>query len=766
MEVKVDKKGTLSYASLDEEGKITMPDYVKNVSALFFNNEDIVEFYAPYSLGEVQDFAFNNCTNLKKIEFSNVDSIGNQTFRNCYSLESFKVDSLNYLGAEAFSLCGNLREVEINQGNIRNIERSTFGSCKSLKKVKLPDSIESIGGLAFYGCENLEKIKLPKSLRIINLNAFSKCSNLSEITFPANLISIEENAFRECKNLRKVKFPNSIKKLGRNCFSDCLRLESIELPESLEKIDVGCFNRCYSLNKITINNYSNLFARGIILKDYEYFLDLKTDQIIMCMDSDLSSSRYKKLNYAECESEFVLSNRGSAIIVSAMFNEEELEKKEIRQIGYLLEKITMGGINKNNYKRVAKSLYNSKEFVHLINNIKFSSDGYGDAETIIYDIFKFSYSLGAFSDNQIERQKACEFIKNVFDKGLLKVNNCHGHFESLKFREYNKELADFILDKKNFIELVNLERNENGFISRIINNFEKIKEFGRSNRGDQHYRKVTVDMCKEFCSKIKFDNVSDMNADIADEIGKYSRNQESFDDAVNIREEYLKIKKEGKIKDHIVDEEIKEKDIFMQIEEEKENIINNTKDALDVLNELANKKFTYELLSKYDAVNFVLGKYCSCCSHIEGVGYGIMRASILHPTCQNIVIRDDKGQIISKSTLYINKDEGYGLLNNIELNNNIDNKDKTLIYKKYVAAINEFVRIYNNKNKSRPINQINVGMNFNDLRREIEQNNEKVDILFKGIDFSKYGKTGQSYSGDWQNEQYVFWKKGGNKNGR
>ena len=143
-----------------------------------------------------------------------------------------------------------------------------------------------------------------------------------------------------------------------------------------------------------------------------------------------------------------------------------------------------------------------------------------------------------------------------------------------------------------------------------------------------------------------------------------------------------------------------------------------------------------------------------------------MKAGILHPTCQNIVIRDEKGQIISKSTLYINKDEGYGLLNNIEINNNIESEDKMLIYKKYVDVINEFVTVYNKKNKTRPINQINIGMNFNDLRREIEKNNEKVDILLKGIDFSKYGKTGQSYSGDWQNEQYVFWKKGGNKNGR
>ena len=58
------------------------------------------------------------------------------------------------------------------------------------------------------------------------------------------------------------------------------------------------------------------------------------------------------------------------------------------------------------------------------------------------------------------------------------------------------------------------------------------------------------------------------------------------------------------------------------------------------LNEVANDKFTYEFLSKYDPRNFTLGKYCSCCAHLEGVGYGIMRASILHPDCQNLVIKN------------------------------------------------------------------------------------------------------------------------------
>ena len=100
--------------------------------------------------------------------------------------------------------------------------------------------------------------------------------------------------------------------------------------------------------------------------------------------------------------------------------------------------------------------------------------------------------------------------------------------------------------------------------------------------------------------------------------------------------------------------------------------ISDTKDILKILNDLASKKFTYEFLSKQDALNYVLGKYCSCCSHLEGVGYSVMRASILHPDCQNLIIRNDKGQVVAKSTLYINRKERYGVFNNIEINELID----------------------------------------------------------------------------------------------
>ena len=217
-----------------------------------------------------------------------------------------------------------------------------------------------------------------------------------------------------------------------------------------------------------------------------------------------------------------------------------------------------------------------------------------------------------------------------------------------------------------------------------------------------------------------------------------------------VRNKYIGLKKSGMVEDHILGEEL-----FEEIDEERKGILESAEACLEDLFDVIDNKFTYEFLSKYDALNFVLGKYCSCCSHIEGAGKGIMKATIIHPDCQNLVIRNESGRVIAKSTLYINRKEGYGVFNNVEINNYIrDDETKFLIYKKYLEAVDAFAKKYNNKYPETPLKQINVGMSLNDLNEQLGENNEKASELLQGLDFSLFG----GYSGDWQNGQYVIWR--------
>ena len=113
---------------------------------------------------------------------------------------------------------------------------------------------------------------------------------------------------------------------------------------------------------------------------------------------------------------------------------------------------------------------------------------------------------------------------------------------------------------------------------------------------------------------------------------------------------------------------------------------------------------------------------------------------------------------MAKSTLYINRQEGYGVCNNVEVNNNVSADDKILIYLKYKKAVETFAQEYNHRYPELPLKIITVGMHLNDLSEEIQNNHKKSTILYKALDYGKYAFNGRSYNGDSSISQYTIWQ--------
>ncbi len=141
-----------------------------------------------------------------------------------------------------------------------------------------------------------------------------------------------------------------------------------------------------------------------------------------------------------------------------------------------------------------------------------------------------------------------------------------------------------------------------------------------------------------------------------------------------------------------------------------------------------------------------------------------MHASISHPNVQNLVIRDSSGEIIAKSTLYINPTQRYGVFNNVEVNNQIPEEKLNQIYQKYILGIKTFAENYNAQNPNRPLRQINIGMNLNDIESEIKKYNKRSNVLFQSLNYGDYGITGQNYNGDSNYSQYIVWQNPNEKN--
>ena len=689
--------------------------------------------------------AFKGCKKLKTVKMSNCVRRLEGTFSECYKLKKFDMPtSLRYIGDSTFYGCRSLRKLDVPDA-VERIGYHAFGACMKLKKIKLPQNLSVISHGAFDNCHKIRKIKLPPNVKEIEECAFFYCNNLRKINLPDSITTICSGAFNYCENLRGVRIPNKLKAIKSNTFANCKRLKTIVIPDSVESIEANAFERVNNVKEIKLSNIFQLYLLPDNLKEnMYYYFNEKTHELIIAKNKNKRIKGYKKIDYYSYCTKYGCS-KDVAVVMAALYTPDQI--RNMGSVKYTLNGILMY-LNHHNYKEVLeKVMTNGKEYKRLIDNTLDAHD------TINFDIYRLAYALGIFSDNQVERQKACEFIINAFDKGKLNYDNVHMLLESLSFAPYNKEFAEFFMNKNNFSDLLEMEKTDySGIIGNIHRSFEEIKEFGRSNRGNQRYRKVTIDMCLEYFLKVHFGGITEETTDIAEELAKHTNSQEAFDNAKEIREESIRLQQAGEIDEHILT-----KELFSKIEELKEDIVQDSYATLDNLNKLSNSKFSFEFLSKYDPKNFTLGKYCYCCAHIEGAGYGIMKASIVHPDCQNLIIRNKLGDIVAKSTLYVNREKGYGLFNNVEVSRKVSSEDdRQLIYLQYIRAVNEFVKEYNKRNTVK-LKQVNVGMGLNDLRELIEKNHRESNIL-KGIDFFAYGSKGLTYAGDWQNEQYTLYK--------
>ena len=88
---------------------------------------------------------------------------------------------------------------------VRTISAWAFSGDKNLKKVTIPNTIDSIGGFAFDNCKSLKKVNLPRALKSIEHllgkkayfgpSCFSRCTSLEEIVIPENVLVLPEYIF-------------------------------------------------------------------------------------------------------------------------------------------------------------------------------------------------------------------------------------------------------------------------------------------------------------------------------------------------------------------------------------------------------------------------------------------------------------------------------------------------------------------------------------------------------------------------------------------
>lgn len=380
----------------------------------------------------------------------------------------------------------------------------------------------------------------------------------------------------------------------------------------------------------------------------------------------------------------------------------------------------------------------------LKNKEIFSKDNCIVSNNVIFpDLLKLLEITGAISDDPTYRQRACNFIveKMFQSPNHYDGNDIHIHFNfpsEIIREEFDKDFADFFME--NYEKIYEIEKKKNGFIESIYEEFPNIKRTYTSNHGNQRRLKVTVDKCIDYLNSSKFSNIEEENRELAVLIGKWYSKDETWEMAKQIKEEALKAPR----------------NIFVKkvVNTDGTTIWDNSPSS--DLKEDLHPDFSFEWLPKQDYDNFILGKYCNCCAHLEGAGEGIMRSSMILDNCQNLVIRDEKGEIIAKSTIFVNSDEGYAVFNNVEISDDKKTKeDKLKVYKAFMRGTKAFLDAYNENNSDKPITKVTVGEHLNDLLDVLVQESHPSVKIMKGLDFDKYYSLnrGTPYKGDWQEKQ-------------
>lgn len=121
---------------------------------------------------------------------------------------------------------------------------------------------KEIGSNVFLSNRTIRKVTLPSTLETIGSYAFQN-STITEIEIPDSVTTIGYGAFVDCDDLRTVKMSNNVRYIESSTFQNCDNLQSITLPENLERIGNNAFGWCF-IRLFYLKGYNELSLKHFI----------------------------------------------------------------------------------------------------------------------------------------------------------------------------------------------------------------------------------------------------------------------------------------------------------------------------------------------------------------------------------------------------------------------------------------------------------------------------------------------------------------------
>lgn len=289
-------------------GDIVLPNTVTKIGdEALKGNDNIVSITIPGSVKDIGNNAFDGCTQLERVIFTNPGQASNNllirvsAFQNCKKLTECEIPArANQVVGNIFKGCTSLTEIKVNANNpyyfaqdgvlfgpalvnykpqyedaytlqsypagregaytipsyvhdkkIDQIWTSGFEGASGLTGISIPDSIGRLGTAAFEST-GLTNVVIPDTVQQVDPAVFQNCTKLVSVKLPARLAEIDQYMFANCISLQYVDMPDSITKINIYAFHNCTSLTSLALPKELTSLSVGCFDKCYNLQHVVV----------------------------------------------------------------------------------------------------------------------------------------------------------------------------------------------------------------------------------------------------------------------------------------------------------------------------------------------------------------------------------------------------------------------------------------------------------------------------------------------------------------------------------
>ena len=172
---------------------------------------------------------------------------------------------VSYRGSDSEVIIPSIASHNGVQYRLTTIASFSFADCSTAIRVRIPDSVTSIGYRAFSGCSGLVSVFIPASVRSIGFRTFEGCVSLAQINVDSRnpRYSTDAQGILFCRDPKevvrvpcsisgKVVIPDGICIVGSESFEDCSRITEVFLPDSVTEVMYKAFLGCDSLSRIAV----------------------------------------------------------------------------------------------------------------------------------------------------------------------------------------------------------------------------------------------------------------------------------------------------------------------------------------------------------------------------------------------------------------------------------------------------------------------------------------------------------------------------------